>query len=134
LRRPRRRHDVAPDRTRRLDREAAGTAWRVDPESRLPRPPREVVHAALERTEPQVVTPANREQMLRILRENIMRGHFPAALPEHPPSLHYSDERNAWSTSTDIDTLVKKFRKELDTLAGFTYVVDSLDEAAAQIA
>ena len=75
------------------------------------------------------MTPANREQMLRILRENIMRGHFPAALPEHPPSLHYSDERNAWSTGTDIDTLVKKFRKELDTLAGFTYVVDSLDEA-----
>ena len=80
------------------------------------------------------MTPANREQMLRVLRENIMRGHFPAALPEHPPSLHYSDERHAWSTGTDVDTLVKKFRKELDTLAGFTYVVDSLDEAAAQIA
>jgi L-lactate dehydrogenase complex protein LldG len=80
------------------------------------------------------VTPANREQMLRVLRENIARGHFPAALPEHPPSLHYSDQRNAWSSGTDTDTLVTKFCKELDTLAGFTYLVESLDEAAAQIA
>jgi L-lactate dehydrogenase complex protein LldG len=80
------------------------------------------------------VTPANREQMLRVLRENIARGVFPAALPEHPPSLAYSEERTAWSRSTDTATLVKRFRKELEALAGFTYEVESVEEAAAQVA
>jgi L-lactate dehydrogenase complex protein LldG len=80
------------------------------------------------------VTPENREQMLRVLRENVKRGLFPAALPEHPASLAYSDERTAWSRDTDTETLVTKFRKELDALAGYTYLVESVDEAAAQIA
>lgn len=79
------------------------------------------------------MTPENREQMSRVLRENVARGLFPAAMPEHPPSLHYGDERTAWGSATDNDTLVKKFRKELDTLAGFTYEVGSVDEAAMQI-
>jgi L-lactate dehydrogenase complex protein LldG len=81
------------------------------------------------------VTPENREQMLRVLRENLAKApQFPAATPEHPPSLAYSAERTAWSEQTDIEGLVQRFRRELDVLAGVTYVVESVDEAAAQIA
>jgi L-lactate dehydrogenase complex protein LldG len=79
------------------------------------------------------VTPKNRDQMLRVLRENLTRAVLPTATPEHPPSLAYSDERNTWSSGTDNETLVKRFRKELDGLAGSTYLVESVDEAAAQI-
>jgi L-lactate dehydrogenase complex protein LldG len=80
------------------------------------------------------VTPANREQMLRVLRDSLSRAHLPGATPEHPPSLAYSAGRNVWSDATDNETLVNRFRKELDALAGFTYLVESVDEAAAQIA
>jgi L-lactate dehydrogenase complex protein LldG len=79
------------------------------------------------------VTPENRQQMLRVLRENLNGAVLPAATPEHPPSLTYSDERNAWSSHTNNETLVAQFRKELEGLAGFTYLVGSVDEAAAQI-
>lgn len=80
------------------------------------------------------MTPENREQMLRVLRENLARApQFPAATPEHPPVLAYGAERVAWSDSADIETLVARFRKELEALAGFTYLVDSVDAAAAQI-
>jgi len=80
------------------------------------------------------VTPENREQMLRVLRDSLKSANLPAATPEHPASLVYSDERTAWSSGTDIDTLTMRFRKELDALAGVTYPVESVDEAAAQIA
>jgi len=80
------------------------------------------------------VTPANREQMLRVLRESLSRAHLPGATPEHPPSLTYSAGRNLWSDGTDNATLVARFRTELEALAGFTYPVGSVDEAASQIA
>jgi L-lactate dehydrogenase complex protein LldG len=80
------------------------------------------------------VTPENREQMLRVLRESLAGApQFPAATPEHPAPLAYSAERVAWN-DVENETLVQRFRKELDGLAGFTYLVESVDEAAAQIA
>jgi L-lactate dehydrogenase complex protein LldG len=80
------------------------------------------------------VTPENRDQMLRVLRESLTHAHLPGATPEHPPSLAYGAERNAWSRDTDTAALVARFRQELEALAGFTYPVASVDEAAAQIA
>jgi L-lactate dehydrogenase complex protein LldG len=81
------------------------------------------------------VTPENREQMLRVLRENLARApQFPGATVDPPSPLAYSAERTAWSEQTDNETLVQRFRKELDNLAGVTYLVESVDEAAAQIA
>jgi L-lactate dehydrogenase complex protein LldG len=89
---------------------------------------------ALAGTERAIVTPENRDHMIRVLREQIGRGLFPAATPDHPPSLTYSDERNDWSRNAGVEALVQRFRRELDALAGFTYPVESVDEAAAQIA
>src|SRR5262249_6968716 len=81
-----------------------------------------------------IVTPENRDQMLRVLRENLSRAHLPAATPEHPPSLAYGAERATWSNASDIDALVTRFRTELEALAGLTYLVEGVDDAAAKIA
>jgi L-lactate dehydrogenase complex protein LldG len=80
------------------------------------------------------VTPENRDQMLRVLRENLPRGYLPAATPEHPPSLVYGAERATWGNTTDTDALIRRFRTELEALGGVAYLVEDVDEAAAQIA
>src|SRR5262249_51554132 len=116
-----------------------GSARGLDTEPRLSSDAAEVVHPALAGTdqpgrERASVTPENRDQMLRVLRENLARAHLPAATPEHPPPLAYGAERSRWSHASDTDTLVKRFRTELEALSGRTYLVESVDEAAGQIA
>ncbi len=85
------------------------------------------------------MTPENRQQMLAVVRENLRRAYLPAATAEHPPRFVYTQDVSTTGATgaadaTVVAALTDRFRTELAALAGFTYVVDSIDAAAAQVA